>query len=140
MMTRGEVTSVQANGKLTVNLKDSLLGDNVAIEADLVVLAVGMVPNAADGELIRELHRLPPPGRALGELAGPARLQPRGPKSSRTTREPKFSTSPTVRVRTCRPQVRLPGLALHLLPLRDSADRHLCRRHGARADGISAGR
>jgi len=55
MMTRGEVASVQANGKLTVNLEDSLLGEAAAIDADLVVLAVGMVPNAADGELIREL-------------------------------------------------------------------------------------
>ena len=56
MITRGEVDSVQANGKVSVHLSDSLLGDNVAIESDLVVLAVGMVPNAADGELIRELH------------------------------------------------------------------------------------
>jgi quinone-modifying oxidoreductase subunit QmoB len=56
MMTRGEVESVQANGKLSIHLTDSLLGDNVAIDADLVVLAVGMVPQSADGELIRELH------------------------------------------------------------------------------------
>jgi quinone-modifying oxidoreductase subunit QmoB len=56
MMTRGEVESIQANGKLSIHLTDSLLGDNVAIDADLVVLAVGMVPQSADGELIRELH------------------------------------------------------------------------------------
>ena len=56
MMTRGDVDKVEANGKLSIHVTDSLLGDNVAIEADLVVLAVGMVPTSADGELIRELH------------------------------------------------------------------------------------
>ncbi|MCG6947767.1 MAG: hydrogenase iron-sulfur subunit [Acidobacteria bacterium] len=56
MMTRGDVQKVEANGKLTVHVANSLLGDEVAIEADMVVLAVGMVPTSADGELIRELH------------------------------------------------------------------------------------
>ncbi len=56
MMTRGEVQKIEANGTLKIHVADSLLGDNVAIEADLVVLAVGMVPRSADGELIRELH------------------------------------------------------------------------------------
>ncbi|MEX1309698.1 MAG: hydrogenase iron-sulfur subunit, partial [Candidatus Sulfomarinibacteraceae bacterium] len=56
MITRGDVRRVQANGKLTIELENSLLGDNVAIDSDLVVLAVGMTPVAADGELIRELH------------------------------------------------------------------------------------
>ncbi len=56
MMTRGEVEKVTANGKLSVHLKDSLLGPEATLEADLVVLAVGMVPNSADGEAIRTLH------------------------------------------------------------------------------------
>jgi quinone-modifying oxidoreductase subunit QmoB len=56
MITRGEVGSVTANGKCSIQLEKSMLGDNVALDSDLVVLAVGMVPNAADGELIRELH------------------------------------------------------------------------------------
>jgi quinone-modifying oxidoreductase subunit QmoB len=55
MMTRGTVDTIEVNGKLSIHVKDSLLGDNVALEADLVVLAVGMVPVSADGELIREL-------------------------------------------------------------------------------------
>jgi quinone-modifying oxidoreductase subunit QmoB len=55
MMTRGTVERIEVNGKLSIHVKDSLLGDNVAIDADLVVLAVGMVPVSADGELIREL-------------------------------------------------------------------------------------
>jgi quinone-modifying oxidoreductase subunit QmoB len=56
MMTRGEVEKVEANGRLSVHVSNSLLGDNVVLDADMVVLAVGMVPNSADGELIRELH------------------------------------------------------------------------------------
>jgi quinone-modifying oxidoreductase subunit QmoB len=56
MMTRGDVSRVDANGKLTVHLTNSLLGDEAAIDADMIVLATGMVPNAADGEAIRQLH------------------------------------------------------------------------------------
>jgi quinone-modifying oxidoreductase subunit QmoB len=55
MMTRGEVDRIEANGKLSIHMTNSLLGDDVTIDADIVVLAVGMVPNSADGELIREL-------------------------------------------------------------------------------------
>ncbi len=56
MFTRGEVSAVRANGSLELQLKDSLLGDNVTLQADLVVLATGMIPNSADGEAIRT-HR-----------------------------------------------------------------------------------
>jgi len=46
MLTKGEVTGVEASGgSLYVNVKDTLFGDDVKIEADLVVLAVGMEPN-----------------------------------------------------------------------------------------------
>jgi quinone-modifying oxidoreductase subunit QmoB len=55
MMTRGQVDKISANGKLSIHMTESLLGDDVTIDADMVVLAVGMVPNSADGELIREL-------------------------------------------------------------------------------------
>ncbi len=44
------------NGRLVVHLDECLVPDVSAVEADLVVLAVGMVPNAADGEAIRMLH------------------------------------------------------------------------------------
>jgi quinone-modifying oxidoreductase subunit QmoB len=40
-------------GVLSVHLAESLFGDDVTLDADLVVLAVGMVPNSADGEAIR---------------------------------------------------------------------------------------
>jgi quinone-modifying oxidoreductase, subunit QmoB len=56
MMTRGDVEKVEANGKLSIHVANSLLGDHATIDADLVVLAVGMVPTSADGELIRSLH------------------------------------------------------------------------------------
>jgi quinone-modifying oxidoreductase subunit QmoB len=53
MFTRGEVASISGNGTLKVRLKNSLLGDDVELQADLVVLATGAVPNSADGEAIR---------------------------------------------------------------------------------------
>jgi quinone-modifying oxidoreductase subunit QmoB len=53
--TKAEVTGVQNGGEvLRVEAEDSLLGANIQLEADLVVLATGMVPRSADGELIRK--------------------------------------------------------------------------------------
>jgi quinone-modifying oxidoreductase subunit QmoB len=47
MLTKGDVQGVSeaADGNLYVELKDTFLGENIMIEADLVVLATGMVPN-----------------------------------------------------------------------------------------------
>jgi quinone-modifying oxidoreductase subunit QmoB len=57
MLARGTVESVAvAGGGLRVSATDSLLGEKVEIDADLVVLATGMVPNSADGEAIRQLR------------------------------------------------------------------------------------
>ncbi len=57
MLARGTVEGVvPAGAGLKVKMKDSLLGENVEIDADLVVLATGMVPNSADGEAIRQLR------------------------------------------------------------------------------------
>ena len=53
LFARGEVSGVSGNGHLKVALRDSLLGEGPVLDADLVVLAVGLVPNAADGEAIR---------------------------------------------------------------------------------------
>jgi quinone-modifying oxidoreductase, subunit QmoB len=55
--TKGDVTGVTAksDGALTVVAENTLLGENVTVEADLVVLACGMVPVAADGEAIRQV-------------------------------------------------------------------------------------
>jgi quinone-modifying oxidoreductase subunit QmoB len=57
MLARGTVEGVApSGGGLKVSVKDSLLGERVEIDADLVVLATGMVPNSADGEAIRQLR------------------------------------------------------------------------------------
>jgi len=58
LFARGEVAGVEPGneGRLKVRIKNSLLGDEATLDADLVVLATGMVPNAADGEAIRELR------------------------------------------------------------------------------------
>jgi quinone-modifying oxidoreductase subunit QmoB len=47
MLTKGEIVAVEegANGNLEISLKDTLLGESIKIEADMVVLATGMVPN-----------------------------------------------------------------------------------------------
>ena len=57
-LTKGEVTGVEkgAGGKLAVSVSNSLLGDHIVIQADVVVLATGMVPNSADGPAIRALQ------------------------------------------------------------------------------------
>ena len=54
-LTRGDVEAVAGNGNgaLSVQVKNSPLGDDIELTADLVVLATGMVPAAADGEGIR---------------------------------------------------------------------------------------
>ncbi len=55
--TKGDVQSVEEAGSdLKVNVDQTLIGEKIAIEADLVVLATGMVPQAADGEAIRQLR------------------------------------------------------------------------------------
>jgi quinone-modifying oxidoreductase subunit QmoB len=43
--SKGAVSSVNVNGNLTVNYKDLILDEETGIEADIVVLATGMVPN-----------------------------------------------------------------------------------------------
>jgi quinone-modifying oxidoreductase subunit QmoB len=57
-LTKGEVEKVEKGdgGRLKVTVNNTLLGEKVAIAADLVVLAAGMVPNSADGEAIRALE------------------------------------------------------------------------------------
>jgi quinone-modifying oxidoreductase subunit QmoB len=56
-LTRGDVQEVtrNGNGKLKLSVSDTMLGEKIEVEADLVVLATGMAPNAADGEALRIL-------------------------------------------------------------------------------------
>ena len=57
-LTRGEVTAVErgSDGSLTLNARNTMPGEEIRVSVDLVVLAAGMVPNAADGEAIRALE------------------------------------------------------------------------------------
>ncbi len=57
-LTKGEVKAVNkgTDGKLAVTVENTLIGETLQIHVDLVVLAAGMVPNAADGEAIRALE------------------------------------------------------------------------------------
>jgi quinone-modifying oxidoreductase subunit QmoB len=55
-LTKGEVKGVNtAGGRLTIDVEDTLIDPHIQLEADLVVLATGMVPQSADGEAIRKL-------------------------------------------------------------------------------------
>ncbi|MBM4284418.1 MAG: FAD-dependent oxidoreductase [Deltaproteobacteria bacterium] len=62
MLTKAEVTGVglAPGGKLKVSATDTLLGQNIAIEADLVVLATGLVPNTVDDPIINLEYRQGP--------------------------------------------------------------------------------
>ncbi len=60
-LTKGDVVSVataEAGGgaALRVNVENTFLGPSIQVEADLVVLATGMVPVSADGEAIRKVR------------------------------------------------------------------------------------
>ncbi len=57
-LTKGEVVSVAElpSKSLAVTVKNTLVGEEIVLQADLVVLATGMVPNSADGEAIRALE------------------------------------------------------------------------------------
>ncbi|MCL5743346.1 MAG: FAD-dependent oxidoreductase, partial [Acidobacteria bacterium] len=57
-LTKGEVAGVAktAEGRLAVTVRDTLLGGEITLHVDLVVLATGMVANSADGEAIRALE------------------------------------------------------------------------------------
>jgi len=54
--TKGEVVSVKetAGNDLVVDVEDTLIDKHIQVEADLVVLATGMVPAAADSESVRK--------------------------------------------------------------------------------------
>ncbi|UCF35713.1 MAG: FAD-dependent oxidoreductase, partial [Acidobacteriota bacterium] len=55
--SRGEVADVAYtdSGSLQLTVEKTMLGPSIQLEVDLVVLAAGMIPNSADGELIRAL-------------------------------------------------------------------------------------
>ncbi len=55
--TRGDVADVRReNGRLKVTARNTMVGEEIQVNVDLVVLAAGMIPNSADGEAIRALE------------------------------------------------------------------------------------
>jgi quinone-modifying oxidoreductase subunit QmoB len=62
MLTKAEIAGVSLGegGKLIINATDTLLGDDVAFEADLVVLATGMVPVTNDEPVLNLGYRQGP--------------------------------------------------------------------------------
>jgi len=60
-MTKGAVTEVAAKGSgLSVTATNTLLGDNLALDADLVVVAGGMVPVTKDDPVVNLAYRQGP--------------------------------------------------------------------------------
>jgi len=57
-LTKGEVAEVtrDEDGGLVVSAKNTMPGQHINVKVDLVVVAAGMAPNAADGEAIRTLE------------------------------------------------------------------------------------
>jgi len=68
-MTKGDVVSVSKNGDgLIVEASDTLLGENIKVKADMVVLATGMVPATLDGPVVNTAYRQGPAFRDNVEL------------------------------------------------------------------------
>jgi len=65
-LTKGEVSKVEVseNG-IIVNAEKTLLGDNISISADMVVLATGMVPSTHQNNILNLTYRL---GKDLPDL------------------------------------------------------------------------
>ncbi|MEJ2684447.1 MAG: FAD-dependent oxidoreductase [Candidatus Sulfobium sp.] len=66
-LTRGEVKSVTENAdkSLTVEVDDTMLGEKIAVNADMVVLATGMVPETQFEPVINLAYRQGPAFRDL---------------------------------------------------------------------------
>jgi quinone-modifying oxidoreductase subunit QmoB len=60
-LTKASVTKVEQNGdKLTVSADDTLLGENLNLDVDMVVLAAGMVPTTKDAATVNLAYRQGP--------------------------------------------------------------------------------
>lgn len=70
-LTKGEVTEVVENGDvLAVSAEGTLLGNDVTIKADLVVLATGMVPATKDDPVVNLAYRQGPGFRDIDIFDG----------------------------------------------------------------------
>jgi len=67
-LTKGDVTQVAKNGtRLVVDAADTLLGKEIQIKADMVVLATGMVPVTNDDPVVNMAYRQGPAFRDIGD-------------------------------------------------------------------------
>ena len=70
-LSKGEVVNVFKNGdSLVVEANNTLLGEQVQVRADMVVLATGMVPATADDPVINLAYRQGPAFRDIGLFDG----------------------------------------------------------------------
>ncbi|GBC59221.1 heterodisulfide reductase subunit A [Desulfonema ishimotonii] len=70
-MTKGEVIGVSKNGNdLVIEVQNTLLGEDVLVKADMVVLGTGMVPATADDPVINLAYRQGPGFRDIGLFNG----------------------------------------------------------------------
>ncbi len=71
-LTRGEVKSVTENAdkSLTVEVDDTILGEKIAVNVDMVVLATGMVPETQFEPVINLAYRQGPAFRDLELFSG----------------------------------------------------------------------
>ena len=70
-MTKGAVTGVAKNGDgMIVDAENTLLGENLQVKADIVVLGAGMVPVTKDDPVINLAYRQGPGFRDIGLFNG----------------------------------------------------------------------
>ena len=70
-LTKGEVVKVSKNGNgLIVDMADTLLGQNIQVKADMVVLANGMVPATLDDPVVNLAYRQGPAFRDIDLFGG----------------------------------------------------------------------
>ncbi|MBF0481971.1 MAG: CoB--CoM heterodisulfide reductase iron-sulfur subunit A family protein, partial [Desulfovibrionaceae bacterium] len=72
MLTKGTVAGLTetANGQIVVNCRDSLLGENIELLCDMVVLPTGMVPTTAHEPTVNLVYRQGPQFPDLGLFDG----------------------------------------------------------------------
>lgn len=70
-LTKGEVVSVsKSGGMLAVEADNTLLGQKIKVNADMVVLAAGMVPATKDDPVVNMAYRQGPAFRDIGLFDG----------------------------------------------------------------------
>jgi quinone-modifying oxidoreductase, subunit QmoB len=70
-MTKGEVVKVNRNGdELMVEADNTLLGEKIQVKADMVVLAMGMVPKTVDDPVVNMAYRQGPSFRDIDLFKG----------------------------------------------------------------------